>query len=165
MNSRIYNYCIYLLARQDYSEFKLRKKLHSHKDNLPHEIDEVILKLKERGLLREENYRRLFIRKWMLKNESEDKIQKRGELENLIFDKSEFDHARLELGISKTDSIEKIIDKKLRNKKVPSDITEKIKLRDKTIRYLISKGHQYNDSKKHVDNYFKKHQSTDELSP
>ena len=90
MNQRIYNYSIHLLARRDYSEFKLKTKLRSKKDNLPHEIDEVIVKLKENGLLREENYRRLFIRKWMLKGESEEKIRRRGSLEKLEFYVEEF---------------------------------------------------------------------------
>ena len=67
---RIYNYCIHLLARQDYSEYKLRQKLRSKPQNLPHMIDEAIEKLKDKGLLREEAYRRLFIRKWMMKGES-----------------------------------------------------------------------------------------------
>jgi len=90
MNKRIYNYSIHLLARQDYSEFKLKQKLRSKKDNLPHEVDEVLQALKANGLLKEENYRRLFIRKWMMKGEAEDKIKKRGAMEKLQFETEEF---------------------------------------------------------------------------
>ena len=90
MNKRIYNYSIHLLARQDYSEFKLKQKLRSKKNNLPHEVDEVLLELKNKGLIKEENYRRLFIRKWMMKGESEEKIKKRGGMEKLKFDNDEF---------------------------------------------------------------------------
>jgi regulatory protein len=148
MNQRIYNYSIHLLARRDYSEFKLKNKLRSKKDNLPHEIDEVIVKLKENGLLREENYRRLFIRKWMLKGESEEKIRRRGYLEKLDFNVEEFRHIEKELGFDDSDSIEKLIEKKIRSKEIPKDPLEKFKLRDKILRYLISKGHRYEDSKK-----------------
>ena len=155
MNTRIYNYSIHLLARQDYSEFKLRQKLRSKKDNLPHEIDEVIEKLKERGLLREESYRRLFIRKWMMKGESEDKIRKRGAMEQLEFDSEEFENVEKELGVSEEDHIEKLIAKKLRSKEIPSDKEALYKLRDKTLRFLISKGHQYESAKKHLDQYFR----------
>lgn len=154
MNTRIYNYSIHLLARQDYSEYKLRQKLRSKKDNLPHEIEEVLEALKTKGLLREEAYRRLFIRKWMMKGEAEDKIRKRGALEKLEFEDEEFRNVEHELGFSDEDSIEKLVAKKLRMKDIPSDPKEKFKLRDKVLRFLISKGHSYEDSKKSITHYF-----------
>ena len=154
MNTRIYNYSIHLLARQDYSEYKLRQKLRSKKDNLPHEIDEVISSLHERGLLREESYRRLFIRKWMIKGEAEDKIRKRGAMEKLVFEEGEFEYISKELGFTDDDSIEKLIQKKLRMKDIPTDPKEKFKLRDKVLRFLISKGHSYEDAKSSIRPYF-----------
>jgi len=154
MNQRIYNYSIHLLARQDYSEFKLRQKLRSKKDNLPHEIEEVLLKLKERGLLREENYRRLFIRKWLIKGESEDKIRQRGAMENLEFAEEDFDIAKNELGISEEENLQKLINKKLKFKTIPTDPKEKFKLREKILRFLVSKGHSFEDSKQALKEYF-----------
>jgi regulatory protein len=157
MNQRIYNYSIHLLARQDYSEFKLRQKLRSKKDNLPHEIEEVIQKLNERGLLREENYRRLFIRKWMIKGEAEDKIKKRGAIEKLEFDDDEFQKVSDELGFTDNDSVEKLLAKKMRSKEIPLSTEERYKLRNKLLRYLITKGHSYDDSKSSIDHYFQNH--------
>lgn len=154
MNQRIYNYSIHLLARQDYSEYKLRQKLRSKKDNLPHEVDKVIVALKERGLLREEAYRRLFIRKWMIKGEAEDKIRKRGAVEKLEFEDHEFELCEKELGFGDEDSIEKLVAKKLRSKAIPTDAKEKFKLRDKVLRFLISKGHGYEDAKRSINKYF-----------
>jgi SOS response regulatory protein OraA/RecX len=153
MNQRIYNYSIHLLARQDYSEYKLRKKLRSKKDNLPQEVDEVLSKLKEKGLLREEGYRRLFIRKWMMKGESEDKIRQRGAMEKLEFGPDEFEKVRLELGLSDEDSLEKLIQKKLRSKEIPSDRMELQKLKEKVFRFLISKGHSFDEAKKALNSY------------
>ncbi len=153
MNQRIYNYSIHLLARQDYSEFKLRRKLRSKKDNLPHEVEEVLLTLKTKGLLREENYRRLFIRKWMMKGEAEDKIKKRGAMEKLEFESEEFRKVEIELGFSDEDSIEKLISKKLRAKVIPEDKNEKYKLRDKTLRFLISKGHGFQEAKEALEKF------------
>lgn len=153
MNQRIYNYSIHLLARQDYSEYKLRQKLRSKPQNLPHEIDEVLGKLKEKGLLREEAYRRLFIRKWMMKGEAEDKIRKRGSLERLQFEDDEFERVAQELGFTEEESLDKLIQKKLRSKEIPTDFQEKLKLRDKVLRYLISKGHEYSDVKSAVSKY------------
>lgn len=155
MNQRIYNYSIHLLARQDYSEFKLRQKLRSKKDNLPHEVDEVIEKLKENKLLNEAGYRRLFIRKWMFKGESRDKIIKRGSIEKLQFDDEEFERVEEELGFGESESLEKLIQKKLRSKEIPESKEEFYKLRDKTLRFLISKGHDYSDAKDAINEYFK----------
>lgn len=154
MNQRIYNYSIHLLARQDYSEFKLKRKLRSKKDNLPHEVDEVLAALKEKGLLREENYRRLFIRKWMMKGEAEDKIKKRGAMEKLVFESSEFRAIELELGFTDEESIEKLVAKKLRMKDIPTDKDAKYKLRDKTLRFLISKGHGFQEAKQAIEKFF-----------
>jgi SOS response regulatory protein OraA/RecX len=156
MNTRIYNYSIHLLARQDYSEFKLKQKLRSKKNNLPHEVDEVILALKNKGLLKEANYRRLFIRKWMMKGESEDKIKKRGGMEKLQFETEEFRVIELELGFTDEDSIDKLINKKLRAKDIPEDYAEKRKLQDKVLRFLISKGHGFEESKRALTKFLTK---------
>jgi len=156
MNKRIYNYSIHLLARQDYSEFKLKRKLRSKKDNLPHEVDEVILELKNKGLIKEENYRRLFIRKWMMKGESEDKIKKRGGMEKLQFETEEFRAIEIELGFTDEDSIEKLINKKLRAKEIPEDYQSKNKLRDKVLRFLISKGHGFEESRRALNAFLAK---------
>jgi SOS response regulatory protein OraA/RecX len=153
---RIYNYCVHLIARQDYSEYKLRQKLRSKPQNLPHMIDEAIEKIKAKGLLREESYRRLFIRKWMMKGEAEDKIRKRGAMEKLVFDTEEFEQVAKELGISDDDSIEKLVAKKLRSKTIPTEWQEKAKLRDKTLRFLISKGHGFSEARKAIDKFMGK---------
>ncbi len=154
MNQRIYNYSIHLLARQDYSEYKLKQKLRSKKDNLPHEVDEVLVKLKEKGLLREEAYRRLFIRKWMIKGEAEDKIRKRGSQEKLTFEDDEFEKIATELGFTDDESLEKLVQKKLRGKSIPTDRLGKQKLRDKVIRFLMSKGHSFSDIKPVIEKSF-----------
>jgi SOS response regulatory protein OraA/RecX len=154
MNQRIYNYSIHLLARQDYSAFKLRQKLRSKKDNPPHEVEEIIETLKSRGLLKEENYKRLFIRKWMIKGESANKIRQRGSLEKLEFSDDDFKNAGLELGFEDQDSLKKLIDKKLRSKVIPREYEERLKLKNKMIRFLISKGHAYEECKKALQYYF-----------
>jgi SOS response regulatory protein OraA/RecX len=153
---RIYNYCVHLIARQDYSEHKLRQKLRSKPQNLPHMIDEAIAKIKAKGLLREESYRRLFIRKWMRKGESEDKIKKRGAMEKVTFEPSEFETVAQELGFTDDESIEKLVAKKLRSKKIPTDWQAKAKLRDKTLRFLISKGHGFSEARKAIDKFMGK---------
>lgn len=155
MNQRIYNYSIHLIARQDYSAYKLRQKLLSKPDNSKEEVDEVIEVLKEKGYLNEEAYKRLFIRKWMFKGESEDKIRRRGSLEKLSFSSEEFLKVREELGFDDEDSLQKLIDKKLRFKEIPSDFKERQKLQDKVLRFLISKGHDYSCAREEVQKFFR----------
>lgn len=153
MNTRIYNYSIHLIARQDYSEFKLRRKLMSKPNNTKEEVDEVILKLLEKKLINEEGYKRLFIRKWMFKGESESKIRMRGGMEKLEFSDEEFINVRQEMGVDDSESLENLIHKKLRSKEIPSEYLEKQKLKDKVLRFLISKGHSFNDAKKGIEAY------------
>ena len=152
---RIYNYCIHLIARQDYSEYKLRKKLRSKPQNLPHKIEEALAKLKAKGLLREEGYRRLFIRKWMQKGEAEDKIRQRGAQEKLQFEDGEFEAIATELGFNDDESLEKLVQKKLRGKTIPTDWKEKQKLRDKVIRFLLSKGHSFSEIRPVIEKHLK----------
>lgn len=155
MNQRLYNYCIHLLARQDYSEYKLKQKLRSKPNNLPHEIEEVLVKLSEQGLLREENYKRLFIRKWIMKGESEEKIRRRGAQEKLELSREDFELVKKEHCFDDNESIEKLVAKKLRSKTIPQNHLDRYKLRDKVLRFLISKGHSFEDSKKAIESYFK----------
>jgi SOS response regulatory protein OraA/RecX len=157
MSQRIYNYCIHLLARQDYSEYKLRQKLRSKPQNLPHEIEEAIEKVKERGLLSEENYRRLFIRKWLMKGESANKIRRRASQEELQLSEEEFHAASVELGLTSEDSIQNLIEKKLRMKEIPKEREAFYKLQEKTLRFLISKGHSYEEAKTSLNAYMKEH--------
>lgn len=155
MNQRIYNYCIHLLARQDYSEYKLRQKLRSKKDNLPHEIDEALDKLKEKGLLREENYKRLFIKKWLQKGESSNKIKMRANAEKLELTDENFANVHEEADLNKKDIIDALVQKKLRRVN-PSELPyeEKLALKQKIFRFLISKGHSFEESNQAIKAYF-----------
>ena len=88
-----------------------------------------------------------------MKGESEDKIKKRGAMEKLEFETEEFRVVELELGFTDEDSIEKLIHKKLRSKEIPKDYAAKNKLRDKVLRFLISKGHRFEESKKALNQF------------
>ena len=89
-----------------------------------------------------------------MKGEGEDKIKKRGAMEKLVFEEGEFENISKELGFTDDDSIEKLIQKKLRMKEIPTNPKEKFKLRDKVLRFLISKGHSYEDAKTSIRPYF-----------
>jgi len=146
MNTKLYQYAINLLSRQDYSEFKLRKKLQSRIESIESEIDEVLLKLKDLNYLREDNYKKNFIKKWLQKGESEHKIRFRGSQEGLNFESEDFRLILEETCGSSEESINQLIEKKLRLKNVPDNLQEKFKLREKILRFLLSKGHSYDDA-------------------
>ena len=72
----------------------------------------------------------------------------------MVFEDDEFETISRELGFTDDDSIEKLIQKKLRMKDIPRDPKEKFKLRDKVMRFLISKGHSYEAAKTSLRPYF-----------
>jgi regulatory protein len=154
MNQRIYKYSLHLLARQDYSEYKLRKKLLSKVDNLPHEVDEVLSALKEKKLLKEDSYRRQFVRKWILRGESDDKIRRRGSQEKLTIELEDLASIRSEMGLEQQEGLESLIQKKLRSTQLPEDPNEKYKLRNKVLRFLLTKGHDFSSANKALSRYF-----------
>lgn len=89
-----------------------------------------------------------------MKGESENKIRQRGAQEKLEFSEDDFQNAGLELGFEDQDSLKKLIDKKLRSKVIPKEFEERLKLKNKVMRFLISKGHSYEESKKALQYYF-----------
>ena len=143
-----YDYCIYLLSRQDYSEFKLRQKLRQRQTETE-EINQTITKLKEKNFLNEERYKQLFIKKWILRGEGKQKIRLRAEQEKLTISESDFDH------YSPEKNIEKLIIKKTKNLNSSMDKEESFKQKSKLLRYLVSKGHSYQEAKKMVDQEWK----------
>lgn len=82
-------------------------------------------------------------------------------MERLEFEDHEFEQVEQELGISDEDNIEKLVAKKLRSKVIPTDLKEKAKLRDKTLRFLISKGHGFDEAKKVVARFMGNQNSQD----
>uniref|UniRef100_A0A7C4U0M5 Regulatory protein RecX n=1 Tax=Caldisericum exile TaxID=693075 RepID=A0A7C4U0M5_9BACT len=59
-----FEYALNLLSRKDYSEYELKEKLLQYFDS---SVDEVIEKLKERGLLSDERYTERLCEKYMKK--------------------------------------------------------------------------------------------------
>lgn len=149
-SSSAYQYGLYLLSGQDYSEFKIRQKLKS-KNYEATEIDEAVEKLKEKNYLREAEYKRLLAKKWIRKGYADGMIKRRGSQEHLDFDTVELAQLRDEENSSGADVLAALATKKLRGKTIPEDRNEKQKLRDKIYRALLSKGFGYDEVKRAVD--------------
>ncbi len=153
MKQSAYQYSLYLLSGQDYSEFKLRQKLRL-KQFEQNEIEETIKKLIDKNYLREEEYKRLLAKRWMSKGYSDQMIKRRGQQEDLEFSSEELRDWRDESGRSSDDVITALVSKKLRGKAIPSDREERQKLRDKVSRFLLSKGYGFDEIKTAVNAAF-----------
>jgi len=145
--SSAYQYSMFLLGGQDYSEFKLRKKLKS-KGYEETEINEALTKLIEKNYLREEEYKKLLARKLIRKGKADGMIRRQIEQEKLQIDAAQMTEIREEMGMSKEDTLSQLILKKTRGKAWPKDFAEKRKAQEKVYRYLLSRGYSYDDAKK-----------------
>ncbi len=154
MKQSAYQYALYLLSGQDYSEFKLRQKLRLKQFELT-EIDETLKKLIEKNYLREAEYKRLLAKKWIAKGYSDQMIKRRGEQEQLCYESHELNAWRDESGTSSQSVIDKLVAKKLRSGAIPEEREAKQKLREKVSRFLLSKGHSYDDVRRAVDSALK----------
>jgi len=150
MKQSAYQYALYLLSAQDYSEFKLRQKLRL-KQFEQTEIDETLTKLIEKNYLREEEYKRLLARRWIAKGYSDSMIKRRGEQEKLIFAAEELLSWRQDMDRSSEDTISLLVQKKMRGRDLPVDREGKQKLREKVSRFLLSKGYGWEDVRRAVD--------------
>ena len=147
-----YNYSIYLLSKRDYSKYKLTKKLNSRKYT-KETIEKVIQKVIDQNYLREEAYTNMRIKSLLYKGYANFFIKQKLAEEKLTVDDHLIDKLREENHMPNDESINYLIDKKLRYKEIPSDKEAFFKLRDKVIRFLISKGHNYQDAKSALSEY------------
>lgn len=153
MENPAYNEAIRLLTRQDYSEYKLRKKL--SEKNYPHDqIDLAIEKVKSYNYLREDLYLEARIKGLMRKNLSASHIKRKLEQE-FLYPSEEYIYSIFsENSFTQNKQINDLIHKKLRNKDLKDlNFEEKRKIKEKIIRHLQSKGHSYSQSISSIENY------------
>ena len=139
---KAYNYCIFLLSKRDYSEYKIKNKLKSRKHD-PKVMEEVIAKLTEQGYLREEEYKRQRIKQFILKGLANRYILQKLAQEHLSAEEEEIEKIRNEQFLYADEMIDQLIQKKLRGKDIPEDFESKLKLKNKVLRFLVSKGHSF----------------------
>mgnify|MGYP001165364190 CR=1 FL=1 len=139
---KAYNYCIFLLSKRDYSEYKIKNKLRSRK-HTPEIITEVIGQLTEQGYLREEEYKRQRIKQFILKGFANKFILQKLSQEHLTGEEEEIEKIRNEQYLYSDEMIDQLIQKKLRGKDIPKDFESKQKLKNKVLRFLILKGHSF----------------------
>lgn len=151
MNKEAYNYSINLLSRRDYSRYKLSKKLKEKKFS-NEEIEVVIEKLIEQNYLREDEYLRIRTRQLIEKGLSNQLILRTAQEERIEINTELIETLRAEYERSSDDIINELVQKKIRYKSF-NGFEEKMKLKNKVLRYLLSKGHNFEDSNRVLSKY------------
>lgn len=147
------DYAIRILGLRDYSTFKMKQKL-KERGVTPSDIDLIIEKLLEYNYLREEEYTRMRIKQLIVKGYANSYILRKLAQEHLSADETTIDEIRDEQSLGTDDQLDKLINKKLRYKEIPNDFEAKMKLKNKIISFLASKGYKYDQIKNAIQDYF-----------
>ena len=131
-----YNYCLYLLARREYSQFELQKKLHLRDINCD-EIQHCLSKLQLNQLQSDERFCDSMIRyhSSQLKGPGliKQKLQQAGIEQELI------QHYLQLAQVNWLDNLQSLIEKKFH----PLPAKQNWQQHQKRVRYLLSKGYSY----------------------
>lgn len=149
-DKRAYNYCIHLIAKQDYSKFKLSRKLRS-KGYQQSVVDICIEKLIELKYLQEDEYTRMRVIGLAKKGYGVRYIIQKCREEALELSESEV-YEILEIAELDEDEILAYqVEKKLRNydlDSLPND--QRFKLQTKITRSLMTRGFDLDAIKRHL---------------
>lgn len=141
-SKKAYSYLVKILSFQDFSEHKLRKKLQGRNFSTE-EIEEAITEVKSKNFLREDNYIEARIKAFMNKGYSPEYIQQKLSQEHLQVSEEIIQAVFNEYSLTTDEQIRRLATKKMRNDHVPDHDDQ-----NKILRYLLSKGHDYSQSKK-----------------
>ena len=141
-SNKAYLYLVKIISGRDYPESKLRQKLQEKKFQ-PEEIELAINEIKARGYLREDIYIEGRIRVFMEKGYSPSYIRHKLAEERLSVTDEEVEIVFNLHRLSPEVQIDRLIRKKLQGK-----IEFDYALKNKVLRFVLSKGHDFEDSKK-----------------
>jgi len=144
--SRAYSYLIKILSMRDYSEHKLREKLREKKFP-PEDCEAAINEIKSRGYLREDSYTEARIKGFMNKGYSINYVRQKLAQEQLSVTDEQIEEVFREHQITEESQIERLAQKKIGTKS-ELDFDQQSKI----LRYLMTKGHNYSESKKILKN-------------
>ncbi len=148
---KAYNTCIRLLGKKDYSVYKMKTKLRER--GYDKEIrEEVIKELLEKKYLREDLYIEARIKGFIRKGYAPNVILYRLSQEQCHTTQEHIDGILQELGLGREVQLRETIEKKLR---LDGDfVKDKEKLRQKVLRYCISRGHSISDASRVYSNVY-----------
>lgn len=148
------DYSIRILSLRDYSIHKMKQKLKERQCS-PENIDAVIEKLLEFNYLREDEYTRQRMKQLIVKGYANRTIMQKLQHEHLKADESEIEKIRNEQDLTSESQLSYLIEKKLRYKEIPTEFEAKMKLKQKVMRFCISKGFDYSEVNQAMSEYFR----------
>lgn len=146
MGHSAYETVLYLLSRQNYSEFKLRNKL-KQKEFSEAEISDAITKAKEKNYFNEESYIRSKILYRVQKGESTQFIKNRLTQENIEVTKTEIEELASDNQLDQFEILKTLINKKLKGEEFKNLPPKK---QQSLLGHLLRKGHRYDEIKKAI---------------
>ena len=138
---------------ENIQKIELSKKLANKFPDKSQIISELIIKLEESGYLSEARYKEMIIKKLLKRGSSHRAISNELSLHNIHTTSNEIDEWQSSLGLSKKETINNLIQKKL--KLTPNKALQK--KRESIIRFLLSKGYTYEEIKPSIEDRFKDH--------
>lgn len=147
-----YYHSIRLLTRQDYSVHKIKTKL-TDKRFSKEVVENVISELLEKKFLKEELYAGARIKGFMHKGYSVQFIIQKLAQESVTVTRDEVEEVFNEFNFTEEYQINYLIDKKARNQQI-DDLVD-LNFKQKLLRFLLSKGHNYSQSQTLVTNYIR----------
>jgi regulatory protein len=152
---KCYNSALAYLARRDYSRSKLKKKLRE-RDHENQIINEVIEKLLEQNYLREDLYIEARVKGFIRKGYSFYAVGKKLEAEGCSATQEEIQNIAYEMGMDEESVLRELVEKKVR---IDYDfVSNKQKLRDRTLRYAATRGHSIGQAAQFYDQIIKEFQ-------
>lgn len=158
LHKEAYNHAMRLLARKDYSRYKMETKL-KEKGFERNLAKDVVEELVEKRYLREELYIESRVKGLIRKGWSQDKVIRHLEQECCVVTSDEIDEILNESGINTNEILLHQIQKKWGYGFLTEELSweQKQKKKEKVLRYLVSKGHQFSESKAALENFLSTH--------
>ena len=138
------DYAVRILSLRDYSTHKITQKLKDRGIEKP-DILKIIGQLNEWKYIREDEYTKQRVKQLIVKGYANKYIIQKIELEHLKVSHEEIDEIRSDQDYGEDSQIEYLIEKKLRSITIPNDFNQKMKLKNKITRYLVSKGYGFSE--------------------
>jgi regulatory protein len=150
---KLKNYFLFLLSKQDYSIHKLQQKA-QQKQYSSEITQQVIQEFLEKGYIREAIYAKSKTLAWHRKGISLSMIQRKLAMEKVIVSLDDMRNWLSENQLDDADMTQSLVAKKLKNIDLSSLSTEeRLKIKDKAMRYLVSKGHSFDVAKEAIKQY------------
>lgn len=149
---KAFDYAIRILSLRDYSIHKMKQKLKERQCS-SEDIEQVIEKLLEYNYLREDEYTRQRMKQLIVKGYANKVIVQKLGHEHLKADISEIEKIRHEQSLESDSQLQYLIEKKLRYKEIPNEFEAKMKLKNKVMRFCLSKGYSYSEIQQAISEY------------